>query len=248
MSTQYNLVADQYDLSFQLAPYRLYIEAFSVYKLLGDVTGKSVIDLATGTGFYARALRKHGATKVVGVDIASDMVQIGQMAEAAEPLGIEYHAQDVIQFKAEEPFDLALAVYLLHYAPSKEALGAMCNAIANTLKTGARFVTYIFNPDLSRDPSYYQSHGLNVKASSAPPSDGETVPFSVSLGGMTTPDIIGYRWEKETVNQALTDAGFININWVMPTLSPDGEKQFGAEMFEKYLKQPHAVLLECVKK
>ncbi len=247
MSTQYNLVADQYDLSFQLAPYRLHIEAYSVYKLLGEVSGKSVVDLATGTGFYARAVKKAGAARVVAVDIADEMVQIGHMAEANEPLGVEYHTQDIISFRLDEPFDLALAVYLLHYAPTKEALGAMCASIAGNLKSGARFVTYILNPQLARKNDYYQSYGLNIRIAESP-SDGEQIPFSVSLGGMTTPEIMAYRWSEATVEEALTHAGFDNIKWVMPTLSPEGEKQYGREVFETYLKQPHAVLLECVKK
>lgn len=247
MSTQYNLVADQYDLSFQLAPYRLHIEAYSVYTLLGDVSGKSVIDLATGTGFYARAVKKAGASSVVAVDIADEMVQIGRMAESAEPLGIEYHTQDITSFKAEKPFDIALAVYLLHYAPSKEALGAMCASIASLIKTGGRFVTYILNPHVARQAGYYESYGLNVRFGGQP-SDGEAVPFSISLGGMTTPEITAYRWEFETVEAALAKAGFVNINWVTPQLSADGEKQYGAGIFETYLKQPHAILLEAVKK
>lgn len=38
MSNQYNLVADQYDISFQLIPFRLHVEANSVFNVLGDVT------------------------------------------------------------------------------------------------------------------------------------------------------------------------------------------------------------------
>ncbi|MCL4254074.1 MAG: methyltransferase domain-containing protein [Anaerolineae bacterium] len=248
MSTQYNLVADQYDLSFQLAPYRLYVEAYSVLELLGDVSGKSVLDLATGTGFYARVVRKAGASKVVAVDIAGDMVQIGRMAEENEPLGIEYHTQDIMQFSSDEPFDIGLAVYLLHYAPSKEALAMMCQAIAQNIQSGGRFITYILNPNLARDPNYYQEYGLNVNFQSHTPSDGEPVPFSISLGGMTTPEIMAYRWDKETIDNILQNAGFDDVEWVMPTLSAEGERQHGADYYATYMQQPHAVLLTCVKK
>lgn len=246
MSNQYNLVADQYDISFQLAPYRLVIEAYSVFELLGDVTGLSVLDLATGTGFYARQLKQRGAARVVGVDIAEQMVQIAQNAEQENPLGISYHVQDVTQFKADEPFDVALAVYLLHYAPSKEALVAMCSAIASNIKSGARFVNYILNPNISREPGYYSEIGLNIRFNDTP-SDGEPTPFSATLGGMTTPEVTAYRWDKETVEAALEAAGFRDIRWIQPTLSADGEAQFGTETFRNYLNQPHAVLLDCIK-
>lgn len=245
MSKQYNLVADQYDISFQLAPYRLHIEAHSTFEALGDVTDLHALDLATGTGFYARQLRQRGAARVVGVDIADQMVQIAQTAEQNEPLGIDYHVQDVTQFKSDEPFDLALAVYLLHYAPSKEGLQAMCNAVANNLKSGARFVTYILNPDISRAPNYYQEMGLSIRFGDAP-ADGEPVPFSATIGGMTMPEVTAYRWEKETVENALQNAGFRDVRWIQPSLSADGAAQFGSG-FDYYLHQPHAVLLACQK-
>lgn len=248
MSTQYNLIADQYDLSFQLAPYRLYVEAYSVLELLGDVSGKSILDLATGTGFYARVVRKASAARVVAVDIAGDMVQIGRMAEENEPLGIEYHTQDIMHFNTDEPFDIGLAVYLLHYAPSKEALAMMCRAIAQNIQSGGRFITYILNPNLARIPNYYQEYGLNINFQSQTPYDGEPVPFSISLGGMTTPEIMAYRWDKETLNSILRDAGFDDIQWVEPTLSSEGVALQGADYYATYMQQPHAVLLTCVKK
>ena len=38
--------------------------------LLGDVNGKTALDLACGEGIYARYMKQHGANKVVGVDIS----------------------------------------------------------------------------------------------------------------------------------------------------------------------------------
>jgi toxoflavin synthase len=248
MSKQYNLVADQYDLSFQLAPYRLHIEAYSVFNLIGDVSNQQVLDLATGTGFYARALCQQGAARVVGVDIADQMIQIGRRAEQNEPLGIEYHVQDVTQFKSDTLFDLALAIYLMHYAPTREALFAMAQSISNNIKPGGRFVTYQLNPDISRQLDYYQQQpGMDIKVSGPTPVDGEAMPFSAKLGDMVMPEVVAYRWDKETVDAALHAAGFRDIRWLQPELSSAGAEQYGAETFAAYLRQPHAVLIECFK-
>ncbi len=248
MSKQYNLVADQYDLSFQLVPYRLHVEAYSLFNLVGDVSNQHVLDLATGTGFYARALCQQQAARVVGVDIAEQMIQMGQMAEQAEPLGIEYHVQDVTQFKSDTPFDLAIAVYLLHYAPTREALFAMCQSISDNLKSGGRFITYQLNPDISREPDYYkQQPGMEVRVSGPTPVDGEEMPFSAKVGDLVMPEVTAYRWDKATVDAALEAAGFIDIRWIQPQLSPAGAEQYGAETFAAYLRQPHALLIECVK-
>jgi toxoflavin synthase len=246
MSTQYNLSADQYDISFQLIPFRLHVEANSVFNVLGDVTGLDILDLATGTGFYARALKQRGAARVVGVDIAEQMIQVALGAEQAEPLGIEYHAQDAIQYQSATPFDLVLAVYLLHYAPTKEILQMMCRAIAANVKSGGRFVTYQLNPEMAREKDYYKALGLNVSVPETR-ADGEPVPFSVTMGDITMPEVMAYRWEKDTVEAALQGAGFTDIRWIEPMLSSEGEQQYGAESFAHYMKHPHAVLIECVK-
>lgn len=248
MSTQYNLVADQYDLSFQLVPYRLYIEAYSVFELIGEATHLDVLELATGTGFYARALRQRGAVRVVAVDIAEQMVQIAQAAEQQSPLGIAYHVEDVTSFKSDTPFDLALGVYLLHYAPTREALFAMCEAVAANLKPGGRFITYVLNPALSREPGYYEREpGMVLKVPQGEPADGEVVAFTAKIGDMTMPEVMAYRWDKTTLEAALHAARFHRIRWVQPQLSPRDAERYSGEAVNKYLQQPHAVLLECIK-
>ncbi len=89
MSTDYDAVAKEYKRS-KLAPWRTYIERYSLLKLLGKVRGKSVLDLACGEGFYSRLVRERGAARVVGVDLSSGMIGLGIAAEKESPLGIEY--------------------------------------------------------------------------------------------------------------------------------------------------------------
>jgi 2-polyprenyl-3-methyl-5-hydroxy-6-metoxy-1,4-benzoquinol methylase len=55
---------------------------------LGPKQGERILDLATGTGWTSRAVARTGA-KVVGVDIASDLVAAAKARAAAEGLAIE---------------------------------------------------------------------------------------------------------------------------------------------------------------
>ena len=64
MPTQYNDIAVQYKRSKQV-PWRYHIEQHSLFELLGDVSGKSVLDLACGEGHYTRLLKRLGASRVV---------------------------------------------------------------------------------------------------------------------------------------------------------------------------------------
>ena len=97
MSTDYDAVAEEYQRS-KLAPWRTYLERYSLLKLLGEVRGKSVLDLACGEGFYSRLIRERGPARVVGVDWSSGMIGLAIAAEKESPLGIEYRIGDSMAY------------------------------------------------------------------------------------------------------------------------------------------------------
>jgi 2-polyprenyl-3-methyl-5-hydroxy-6-metoxy-1,4-benzoquinol methylase len=67
MTTDYDAISTEYKKAKQ-HPWRLHIEHFTLFELIGPVAGKTVLDLACGEGFYTRSLKQKGAAKVVGMD------------------------------------------------------------------------------------------------------------------------------------------------------------------------------------
>ena len=65
MTTDYDAIAEGYQRA-KLQPWREEVEAFTFLELIGDVAGKSVVDLACGEGFYTRRLKDRGAARVRG--------------------------------------------------------------------------------------------------------------------------------------------------------------------------------------
>ncbi len=55
-------------------PFRRYVEAPGFFKALGDIQGQSVLDAGCGAGLYTRRFKSRGATRVVGFDIAPNMI------------------------------------------------------------------------------------------------------------------------------------------------------------------------------
>src|SRR5688572_20174048 len=94
MDTDYDRIAEQYKRA-KLQPWRTHIERYTLLRLLGDVRGKSVIDLACGEGYYTRELRRQGAARALGVDLSHGMIALAVAEEAQEPLGIEYLMENV---------------------------------------------------------------------------------------------------------------------------------------------------------
>lgn len=244
---QYQGVAESYDQTFKLLPYREHVEAYTLYRQLGDLSGLSVLDLACGTGIFTRAIRNWGAERVLGVDISEDMVRVAREHEADHPLGIEYAVGDVATLEELGQFDRAVGVYLLGYAPSRENLAQMAQGIARNLKSGGRFITYFVNPDVALTPGYYRRYGVDFYADEQI-KDGEMMYFALFLGDTVTPKLSNYYWSKATVAGAFEEAGFTNPRWVTPELSEQGRAKYGDEFWEDYLRRLPGILFECTKR
>lgn len=242
----YDAVADRYDATFQALPYRIFVEEWSVLKALGDVEQRSVLELATGTGHYARRLRGLGAGRVVAVDLSAEMIALAQEAENRTPLGISYRVHDVATLELDETFDVVVAVYLLHYAADIDRLDAMARVVARHLEPGGRFVTFQLNPSLAREDHYYEPYGMRVNLPRHY-SDGQELSFSVNVGGDWWSPISVHYWTRETLITSLQRAGLTGIRWQTPTLDPQGVDRHGEEYWKAYLQHPHCVVIEATK-
>jgi toxoflavin synthase len=247
MSNQYDAdIVAQYDRSFTEIPLRRYVELPSVYQILGDVTGLCILDLACGTGYYAKELRRRGAARVVGVDLSEAMMRATKAEEDNERLGVEYVRGDAGELERLGDFDLVIGIHLLHYANSVEHLNGMCKSIARNLKPAGRFIGYQSNYDIARTPHYYDKYCFNVRIPEQA-ADGQPFVFSVTLGDYTSPDITAYYWSKESLESALHDAALTDIRWVVPTPSSDGIAKQGADFWADVMRSPFELIVICRK-
>ncbi len=83
-------------------------------RLLGDLTGRRILDLGCGCGNSAVAMAKAGA-KVVAVDTDPAQLHMARELSEAQEVRIELHNADLadLAFLRAETFDAALSVYEL---------------------------------------------------------------------------------------------------------------------------------------
>jgi len=243
MTTDYDPIAERYKRAKQ-QPWRTFIECFTLLECIGDPHGLAVLDIACGEGFYARLLRQRGAAKVVEIDLSKGMIDLARSQEAQHPLGIEYVVGDAKNLSTEGSFDMAVAAYLLNYACNPEELQAMCNAIATALKPGGRFVTVNCNPSLHfpSAPSYrkyqFETSTLGRWQEGAPIE----WTFHLSDGPVT---VENYHLNTETHETALRQAGFQNIRWHSPRVSPEGLMEDDRGFWSTFLDHSPITFLEC---
>lgn len=246
MTTDYNAISEQYRRAKE-QPWRSRLEGHSMMQLIGDVRGKSAIDLACGEGFLTRKVKLAGAARTVGVDVSREMIALAKAREAREPLGIDYFVEDARAPGAHGAFDLCVSGWLLVYAHDRAELAVMSRGIADRLRAGGRFVTLTTNPALSeidRKPDY-RKYGFDVDVAGT--ADGAPILWTIHLDDRTSFEIENYYLPLEVLIASLRDAGMRDVTAHPLTLGPDPQAGDEGDYWDEMLRCPPAIMIDGVK-
>lgn len=125
----------------------LYREVFnnpSFLEFLPDLSGRRVIDLGCGEGHNTRLFVKGGAL-MTGIDVSPRLIEAARAAEAAEPLGIDYHVgsfADLKQF-ANESLDAAVSTMAFMDGPG---FPKAAHAVYRVLRPGGALYFSVIHP------------------------------------------------------------------------------------------------------
>lgn len=114
----------------------------SILALLPDLSGKRILDLGCGFGWFSRWAMEHGAGAVVGIDLSENM--IGRARADTQDARIEYRIADLAQLNLPEgTFDFAYSSLALHYI---EDFDRLVGAVYRSVRSGSRFIFTIEHP------------------------------------------------------------------------------------------------------
>ncbi|HWE35849.1 MAG TPA: class I SAM-dependent methyltransferase [Isosphaeraceae bacterium] len=240
-AAEYDGFARQYKKSKEL-PFRAHVEAHTFFRMLGDVNGLDLLDLACGEGHYSRQIRRRGAARVVGADLSAEMIALARQQEDRNPIGVEYILAPAEQLGVVGAFDVVTAAYLLNCAPTRRHLEAMCRTIAANLRPGGRFVAINTGYDIG-PPADTAKYGWRTTAETTGVDGGERrLTFLLGADSFT---ITNYAHSRASYDAALRAAGFKTIRWVMPTVAEAGIAEFGREYWNVMLDEAPIVGLDC---
>ena len=128
----------------------------AIFTLLGDVTGKTILDAGCGQGYLSRMLARKGAT-ITGIEPATQGYTYALQREQAEPLGITYLQEDLSTWTPTlSTFDYVIANMVFMDIP--DYLSALHNCIA-ALKTGGKLIFSLLHPCFEEAGSEWQKKG-----------------------------------------------------------------------------------------
>lgn len=245
MVTDYNSghTAEHYQEA-KTQPWRELVEDYSFLELIGDVSGKTVLDVACGEGHFTRMLRRSGAADVVGTDISQRMIDLAREQEALRPLGITYRVEDARTVVPQQDFDFVVSAWLLVYAQSRAELTQMCRGLASRVRSGGRFVTVATNPGVYHFDSApdYRKYGVAM-ALADHAFDGAPIHFTLLLEDAEL-EIDNYYLPIAAYETAFSEAGFHDFRVHPPQLSPAVDNP---RYWDDFMDYPMLVLMDCIR-
>ena len=131
-------IADDIIERYQNPPADTFYSLEYAYHLLGDVSGKTVLDYGCGLGDNSVLVAKHGA-KVIGVDISPELIEL------AEKRLVQHNLSDSADFRVgsahelpleNESVDVVFGMAILHHLDLKLA----SEEVFRVLKKGGRAI------------------------------------------------------------------------------------------------------------
>ncbi|MEU9080374.1 class I SAM-dependent methyltransferase [Kitasatospora sp. NPDC048538] len=241
---QYDGIGEAFE-GFKALPLTRFGEVPSFLGLVGDVSGRSVLDLACGTGFYSREFKRRGATDVFGVDISGEMIAAARAIEQREPLGVRYEVGDVAELRPlDERFDIALAVQCLNYAEDVAAMERMCRNIHRSLVPGGEFFVFAQKPDYGFDCPSLEDYGFRCERLDEEAETGPRVRVTALLEPQPI-SIVGTAPRREVYESSLRAAGFTELEWVPLQISEAGIREYGKDFWADLFAYPPLEMLRC---
>jgi 2-polyprenyl-3-methyl-5-hydroxy-6-metoxy-1,4-benzoquinol methylase len=127
---QYDKISKEYAEISQNDPSKLFVQYPEAFRLLGDIKGKSILDIGCGNGYFAEQLVKNGAD-VTGYDISKKQIDKANASKDKHKLDIIYTVSSPENFSVGTRFDKAVSILVLLYAESKENLTAFLSQLSS---------------------------------------------------------------------------------------------------------------------
>jgi ubiquinone/menaquinone biosynthesis C-methylase UbiE len=237
--------------------WRDFLNAPVFKKMVGDVQGLRLLDMACGEGYFSRFYAKAGAD-VTGIDISENQIAGAQEEESRTPLGIQYQVADasIMNNIESESFDIVISFMALMDIENYE--GAIMQA-SRVLKPGGRFVFILIHPCFGWSRRGFDGETL-CRWEYRSLEDGSREPHYLKIFEYFTNHSYKMRWKDDEGHEvAVTTMFHRTLTDYMKTLRKNGfvvsqieeprpvDGKLEPNDLVKLFKIPHTICVEALK-
>ena len=208
------------------------VEIPAMKKLIGDVSGKRLIDCGCGFGSYSIYCAKRGAI-VTAVDISERMIQLARHEATGSAVQIDFRVQDVTNMKDISPstFDIAISSIAVCFD-----MPLFFKEIARVLKPKGVLCFSEVHPLVNKELDGYFDGGIKK---------------AKNVFGKLNPSDPDYEWQweyytLEDYSLGLRDAGFFIETLLEPQPVP-ATRGLNPELYAHARKYPMFILIRAIK-
>lgn len=201
---QYDAMAAEYAAHNAESTYNAFYERPTTITLLGDVAGRSVLEVGCGAGPLTEYLVEHGAV-VTALDVSSEMVRLAKARVGNRAKFLVANIEEPLSFASGSSFELIVASLVLHYIKDWESV---LREFHRLLRPGGAVVFSTHHPtvDWEFSPDDYFATKLVTEVWTKGSRDFEVTFWRRPLTAMT---------------KAIASAGFVIEQLVEPQPSPE---------------------------
>ncbi|MDB6024392.1 MAG: methyltransferase [Verrucomicrobiales bacterium] len=229
MLNDFEKLADVYSRSHSL-PDKLYSYVPTLLKVV-EPSGKTILDLGCGDGFYTVRYAETGAKISIGLDNAK--AQLARAITINQRPDVRYIFADVFT-DTMPPADVIAAPFLLNYASTQGELQQLIDNMGRSLISGGKVVGIV---DMPIRGSAARKYGTETTVLRQPLGDGSELRIDL-FDSAHIISIRAFFFTQETIQHAFEQLGFSALTWHNPIVSPIGYELFGAEYWAQYLSNP----------
>jgi len=120
---------------------KLYVLFPALDSIMGDISGKKILDAGCGDGVFIRRCTEKGA-KAIGIDISSDTIKA---CKIADPSG-DYRVMDIKNISIKQKFDYVLSLFVLLSFDKKDEIIKAIEGMAQNLNKNGRLIIAVSHP------------------------------------------------------------------------------------------------------
>jgi toxoflavin synthase len=201
----------------------------TILHLLQPISGKTIIDVGCGSGFFTLPIADLSPNHVYGVDSCTEQIELAK--RRPHPL-ISYTIGDM--FGELPSCDGINASFVLNYAKTTDELRSLAYNFYHSLTRGGKLVAAVDlpNPDHSSKQREQKKNLGVIKTLEGGLKDETQITLDFYNSSKLMFSLFANYFTPGTIVEVLSDVGFTNIKWHQPLVANDSP----LELWQDYLE------------